>query len=235
VEVLWEGAASDSHLVKRMERELALWKQLSVPRVGRLLEWGLKLDSESCFYWAKQLPPGRPLSDFLTPGVAHPQALNLIFEVLELLTAVHEKGLVLGNLSAERPVRIGADGITRLEGFIPQFYTTQVVECSNDLALGLAQAGYPSPEFIGTQDYHTEGHDQFGAGWLAYRLLTGRDPFEGKEPLHLLMSVLHSQPPEPQDLPPQLGQAVLRMLAKQPEQRFPSVAAALQELRRSAS
>src|SRR5258707_1017539 len=68
--------------------------------------------------------------------------------------------------------------------------------------------------------------DQYALAIMAYELLTGRTPFTGAMG-SVMYQHLMTQPPSPSVLNPQISQAIdaviLRALAKQPEDRFPSI------------
>ncbi len=70
--------------------------------------------------------------------------------------------------------------------------------------------------------------DQYALAVMTYLMLTGRHPFNG-EPIHLMHQHLTSAPPSPRrycsSLPLATEQILLRALAKEPEQRYPSIAA----------
>jgi serine/threonine-protein kinase len=86
---------------------------------------------------------------------------------------------------------------------------------------------YMSPEQARGHALAVDGRtDQFALGAIAYRMLTGQEPFRGDDSAAVLYQVVHEDPPPLSlFLPPSWDaaplQAVLdRALAKQPERRF---------------
>jgi len=80
--------------------------------------------------------------------------------------------------------------------------------------------------------------DLYALGVVLYELVTGRVPFTGDDALVVISQHLHAPVTPPRafraDLPPALEAIILRLLAKDPEQRFASareVGAALADLR----
>ena len=69
--------------------------------------------------------------------------------------------------------------------------------------------------------------DQYGLAAIAYELLTGRVLFQGhsEQIMRQLHTTMQPQPPTlfAPHLAPALSTVVLRALAKQPQERFPSV------------
>jgi serine/threonine protein kinase len=76
--------------------------------------------------------------------------------------------------------------------------------------------------------------DLFSLGCVLYQLCTGRLPFQGSDPMTVLLAVCREQPVPPRQVnpavPPALADLVLRLLAKRPAERPASAEAVAQEL-----
>ena len=85
---------------------------------------------------------------------------------------------------------------------------------------------YMAPEQARGEEVDGRG-DQYALGVVLYEMAAGRPPFQADSPTAMLMQHVSSPPPLPRSLNPLLPEAVqavlLKALAKQPGQRFPSV------------
>ena len=105
--------------------------------------------------------------------------------------------------------------------------------------IGSERAGSPkymSPEQI-RGDVTLDGRsDVFSLGTVLYEMLTGRPPFAGETVTEIMQAVLEHTPPVPSvvdaHVPPELDGVVMRMLAKRPDDRYPSARSLFRELRR---
>jgi serine/threonine-protein kinase len=120
-------------------------------------------------------------------------------------------------LDARGRVKVGDFGIARLEG-------SELTQSG----VGLGTPGYTAPEVLrgGPADARS---DVFALGVLAYRLLTGQRPFEGATREAVAVEILERPPVPPSslkpDVPGPISAAVMRALAKRPEERTPSAEA----------
>jgi len=73
--------------------------------------------------------------------------------------------------------------------------------------------------------------DQYALGVVMYELLTGKLPFPGASMMSVMYAHVHTPPPPVEELrpdcPPDIAAAVMRMLEKEPEKRWPSLEAAV--------
>jgi serine/threonine-protein kinase len=87
---------------------------------------------------------------------------------------------------------------------------------------------YMSPEQAADFGRTDARSDLYALGAVAYFLLTGRAPFV-RDTLAEVLQAHAAEPPEPpshlRDIPADLEAVILRCLAKQPEDRYPSAAA----------
>ncbi|WP_203829562.1 sensor histidine kinase, partial [Actinoplanes palleronii] len=93
--------------------------------------------------------------------------------------------------------------------------------------------GYLAPEQTGRTGLPTDRRaDLYGLGATLYTLATGAAPFTGADQLELVRATLVDTPPAP-DLPPRLAAVVMRLLEKDPDQRYQSAEGLAHDLARA--
>ena len=96
---------------------------------------------------------------------------------------------------------------------------------------------YIAPELISGEEARAES-DIYALGCLVYECLTGAAPFAKRTIFEVAVAHLEAEPSDPcssrDDMPPQLGWAVLQALAKKPQER-PRTATAYAHLLRAAA
>lgn len=118
---------------------------------------------------------------------------------------------------------------------VTDFGIAKAVEAEGLTMTGAAigTPSYMSPEQCSGLDI-TGAADQYSLGVVAYEMLSGKLPFEGESAMTVMYRHTHEPPPPISSVwpecPPDLADAVMRMLEKKPENRWPSVEAAVEAI-----
>jgi serine/threonine protein kinase len=92
-----------------------------------------------------------------------------------------------------------------------------------------------SPHYMAPEQFHsqplTAAADQYALGVVAYEMLSGKKPFDGSTLAEIIKQHLFNKPRDLKldrpDLPASVSDAIARMLAKEPAQRFPNLDSAI--------
>lgn len=181
---------------------------------------------DGLLYCAMELISGRDLNELIPAGgLEASAALALFLPALEALEQAHKADIVHRDL---KPSNILVEESGRV--VLMDFGLAKSPDSPPLTATGaaLGTPAYMAPEQImGRLDTRS---DQYAMGIVLYELLCGRRPFLEND-LSVIWKHVSEEVPAPRsfraDLPAELESVVLRMLAKDPEQRFPD----LQDLR----
>jgi serine/threonine-protein kinase len=157
-------------------REACLLEALHHPGIVRVFEAGLLPDRRAWF--ARELVEGPTVASSLAPGaIDRIDVIALLRDIAEVLAHAHQRGVVHANL---RPDRIVVTGRTREFSIcITDWSDARAHDASTPPVLdAIASWYYTSPEAI-RGDALDDRADVFSLGAIAYRLLTGRLPFDG--------------------------------------------------------
>ena len=187
------------------------------------------VSNEDIAYIAMEYLGGGALTDRMRTGIALADAIAVIVQIAGALEFAHAHGVVHRDL---KPANI----MFRDSG-TPVLTDFGIARYQDGSATRLTQTGmlvgtptYMSPEQI--NGLQVDGRaDQYSLGILFYELLTGTPPFRGDTPIAVLMAHL-TQTPAP--LPPEFAafQDIFdRVLAKNRDERYPSLKAFSDDLK----
>ncbi|HXI34531.1 MAG TPA: serine/threonine-protein kinase [Gemmatimonadales bacterium] len=233
--VLRQRLRGDPTAVKRFLREAGYGSRVRHPGVVRTYDFG---EADGLNYLALEWAEGQSLAQFLHHNgpLAPDFAADLVGQLADGLAAAHAAGIVHRDLKPEnimydpatRRARLLDFGIARDAELPPEERLTRT-----GFFVGTLQ--YVAPEALSGELVDGRA-DIYSLATIAYHLLTGRYPFEGRTPRELFQQLL-TQPPVPlnQAVPGRrfaapLEAAVMRGLARNPGDRQQTVAQFAQEV-----
>jgi len=161
-------------------------------------------------------------------GMAPEQALRLLEPVADALKAMHDKGYIHRDI---KPDNIMMDGHGALKIADLGLAKNPHASFQTDSQDTLGTFAYCAPEQIATSSKVNAQADQYSLGCVLYELMAGRLPFVCQDFIQFASAHMYETPPPIQSLSPDTNQALLKMLEKEPGQRYPDVVAALQAIR----
>ncbi|WP_328518394.1 serine/threonine-protein kinase [Actinoplanes oblitus] len=234
VKVLLPALMNDSEFITRFRSEARMMAQLRHPGIVQVYDYGENavVDGERFDYLVMEFIDGTSLSKKIQQAgrLSPAETMSIMAGMADALHAAHQAGIIHRDVKPSNLlVRPGGAlvlvdfGIARSVG-ISGITSTNVV---------MGSAHYMAPEQAEGLPV-TAATDVYALGAVAFTCLAGRPPYVGDNPLAVLAQLVHGQPPVlPPDVPRPVASVVLRALAKDPAQRFPS-GAALADAARSA-
>lgn len=222
----------------RFTRETRAASLLSHPAIARMLQVGSSEDGHN--FIAMEYVDGssyREIIDELKDGADEGQFYKLLLPVLEGMAYAHKNHLVHRDLKPENLKLTSEDQPKILDFGLVKFLDKEPSgEDSFQTMAGmvLGSAGYMSPEQADglSTDMRT---DIFSVGVIMYEVLSGKNPFQCKNPFATITKILTANPISLEllrpDIPVPLCQLVQRCLSKDLDKRYDNAAALLDAVR----
>ncbi|MFF8841408.1 serine/threonine-protein kinase [Streptomyces sp. NPDC015127] len=204
----------------RFRREAGLLRELRHPGIPEFFGEGTHLGLP---YFVMRLVEGKTLHTFLTEHAPLPpsSAAAVAAQVADALVCAHTKPLVHRDLKPHN-IMLAADGSAVLIDFgIAKPLETHATSYTRQGST-LGSRGYQAPEQILAKEPTTRT-DIYALGCICYKLFTGSRPFVAADDHTLNDMHLKKEPLAPSlhgaNVPPDLDDLILRMLAKAPQDR----------------
>jgi serine/threonine-protein kinase len=240
IKVLLPELSAHNEIVQRFFNEARAVTQIADPGIVQVFDFGYHEDGSA--FIVMELLEGEPMDRRLARiGRFSPHdGLRLMRMICTSLQAAHVKGIIHRDLKPENIFLVGDAAVTG--GERAKILDFGIAKLSRDEPGGVktrtgAVMGTPvymSPEQCrGTGEIDARS-DIYSVVCVMMTMLTGRPPFEGSGSGELIVAHMTAAPPLASSripgLPPIIDQIFMQGLAKQPQQRFQSMAALAQAL-----
>jgi serine/threonine protein kinase len=229
IKVLSPRLASDKSSVERLRREAGLAMRLDHPNVCRILRLGESEDG--LIYLVMPFLKGELLSDREVRGgpMDIPLSVTLLKQMCAGLHYAHELQIIHRDLKPENVMLVPDDGGGVERAVVMDFGLAKERRADPAIAkltatgIILGTPEFMSPEQIRGKTLDARS-DIYALGIVAYEMLTGKLPFQGRNAQEMMIARLRSQPvPIRQyrpDVPEPVEKALTKALQTNPDDRF---------------
>ena len=228
LKLLHQDKIRNDAAVAYFKQEFAALARLRHPNLARVHDFGL-VEGQSprrCFFTAEYVP-GADLYRLCAPDPPYERLYGWTVQALRALAYIHARGLIHHDVKPSNLV-VAGDTVKLLDFGLAGARTSKL-----DGIRGTVR--YLAPE-IAKGGPIDERADLYSLGVTLYQVTTRRLPFEGETTLSVLRKHLDQVPEPPSgiraDLPPALERFILRLVAKEPADRYPSADEAIRDLAR---
>jgi len=229
IKVLSPRLATDKSSVERLRREAGLAMRLDHPNVCRILRLGESEDS--LIYLVMPFLKGELLSDREVRGGPMDIALSvtLLKQMCAGLHHAHELQIIHRDLKPENVMLVPDDNDGTDRAVIMDFGLAKERRADPAIAkltatgIILGTPEFMSPEQIRGKPLDARS-DIYALGIVAFEMLTGKLPFQGRNAQEMMIARLRSQPQGVRTLRPDVPEVVEKALSKalqtNPDDRF---------------
>ena len=222
---------------RRFHREFQVLNRFHHPRLVRTYTWGF---AEERPYFTMEYLPGKTLEKIIADHALLGQFrashfFALVQQLAEGLAYIHAQGAVHRDLKPSNIMVLETE-----EGIETTILDMGLAKLRHLHSASITQTGAA----IGTAEYMSleqgkglwvdHRSDLYSLGIILYEMLTGTPPFSGQNPISVIMKHIRETPPSMGeiniDVPDEIQQIVLKLLAKEPVDRFQSAEEVLRVL-----
>ena len=233
IKVLRPGLAA-SLGVERFLREIGIAARLAHPHIVPLIDSG---EANGMLYYVQPFVPGGSLRERLDveKRLALKETLRIAQEVGAGLDYAHRNRFVHRDVKPENV--LFADGHALLADFgVARVYSASETEGVTDAGIAVGTPEYMSPEQASGEPNIGSASDVYSLACVVYEMLTGEPPVRGMGARATLAKQVTDVPRPVRALRPEapahIERALARALAKDPGERFPTVAEFVAALQR---
>jgi eukaryotic-like serine/threonine-protein kinase len=225
VKILHEHLAADAALRERFRREAVAAAKLGHPGIVGIYDTG---EEGGRTYLVMEYVEGDTLRAVMSAQerMEPEQAAAIGRQIATALAYAHERDLVHRDVKPAN-ILISGDGVVK----VADFGIAKAAQAGRDLTqtgMVLGTAAYVAPEQVRGEPVDGAA-DQYALGCMLYEAITGRRPFESESTMTMATRRLEEDPLPLRslrpDVPRGLDEVVMRSLAREPHDRYPSMTA----------
>ncbi len=229
VKVMREDVAAEPEATPRFLKQAEDVFKLAHPNIVRTIGTGTE---DGRHFLITQYVYGRNIRQwFVEEGRSFSDLRDKLKVICEALSYAHSTGIFHRSIKPEN-IFIDPDGIVRITDF---GFARRLESCTRPSSAGTSAVAYITPEQAKGQRGDARS-DLYSLGVVLYELATGKLPFWAPDPVRIVFKHINDTPVRPRQVNPRVPSwvehVVLKLLEKDPNQRFQSTREVFEELAR---
>ena len=233
IKVLFDQFSKDKQFVERFRREAQRAANLNHPNIVSVFDWG---EERGTYFIVMEYVEGRSLAEIIkTEGSIHPDKVaEISSEVAAALSFAHRNGIVHRDVKPGN-VLVAPNGHIKVADFGIARALTNVQSELTQAGTVMGTATYISPEQAQGMEIDPRS-DLYSLGVMIYEKLSGRPPFAGETPVAVAYQHVQDSPISLRaagvSVAESLEAVTMKLLAKNPVNRYPTAEDLRSDLRR---
>lgn len=226
LKLMHPGTVLEKDANDRFRREIKASLDLRHPNLAEIHDWGESEDGR--LYLVSELLEGETLRDRMKRdgGISHGFICDNLRQLSEALAYLHERGYIHRDIKPDN-IFLNSDGKLKLVDL--GIVNSEELAPLTRTGVAIGTPNYMAPEQA--RGKAVPASDQYALGVMLFEMLAGERPFRGDGVLAVMHQ--HLSAPIPQlgkvveGVSPELEDTIQRLLAKNPESRYPDVLSAV--------
>lgn len=211
----------DKTLTKRFQREARAVAALEHDNIITIYQYG---EEQGVYFLAMKLVKGKDLAHELArlkragERMDIGRALYILEQVADALDFAHEADIIHRDVKPSNILLDKGD-----KAILTDFGLVLRTSVETTMGTAFGTPRYIAPEQAISSNKAVPQSDIYSLAVIAYEILCGETPFTGDSPMEIALSHISDAPPPPRsrnpNIPPDVEDALLRTLSKEPEKR----------------